>query len=339
MKVSEGKVKSELFQQVLKESQSMARYAISSGKKVPGRLLEIIENASASEEKSVISSMPEEEKDTALKKKKKKIPERPVTDLSIGSLTDVHNSLAELVAPARPLTILMFTDIHKKKAFLSPIKLVSMMMINALVFLLAFIIIGLFIKLNTTDAASADTSPKLKLFLDQILFLSAAGMGASFAVLYKVNSYIVSVTFDPKYTPSYWIRFVLGLISGLILAELIPLGTENSAASFSKPLLALIGGFSADVVFRILNRLVSAVESLIKGDPKDEIESKKKQIEADLNEKYSKAKMKHASDLMRLKDTIGKNMNPDEAKKKINEIMKKLLPKEDAEEDPCEEKD
>jgi hypothetical protein len=46
-------------------------------------------------------------------------------------------------------------------------------------------------------------------------------------------------------------------------AALIPMG---DAGELSKPLLALLGGFSASVLYRILERLVQTVESLVRGE-------------------------------------------------------------------------
>lgn len=57
-------------------------------------------------------------------------------------------------------------------------------------------------------------------------YLAAAGLGVSFAALYKANTFIANGTFDPTYHASYWIRFFLGLIAGLILAIMVPRHTS-----------------------------------------------------------------------------------------------------------------
>lgn len=58
---------------------------------------------------------------------------------------------------------------------------------------------------------------------------------------------------------SDWVRFNLGLIAGMVLAVLVPIDTGSK--TFERPLLALLGGFSASVVYRILQRLVDTLES------------------------------------------------------------------------------
>src|SRR5262245_23766312 len=51
----------------------------------------------------------------------------------------------------------------------------------------------------------------------------------------------------------YWIRFALGLLAGVLLAELVPTDTSHSVYhGVAKPTLALLGGFSASVVYRLL---------------------------------------------------------------------------------------
>ena len=112
--------------------------------------------------------------------------------------------------------------------------------------------------------------------------MTEPGLGACFAGLFQANRYIANNTFDPKFESSYWIRIVLGLMAGIILAELIPLnllsesgtsgsesGGSSSIAALGKPVLALLGGFSAAAVYRIIARIVDALESLVRGDTKD----------------------------------------------------------------------
>jgi len=89
-------------------------------------------------------------------------------------------------------------------------------------------------------------------------------MGASFAVLYEVNRHILQAAFDPIHEPVYWTRFALGLIAGLLLAELVPADTSKSIYhAVTKPTLALLGGFSASVVYRLLVHLRNTVEAFI----------------------------------------------------------------------------
>ena len=166
-----------------------------------------------------------------------------------------------------------------------PVPLVRRMVLAAVLSLL--LVMGLALFPEVTGDISFANALERPLFLNLMFLLSAAALGASFAVLYKVNRYIAEANYDPKFEASYWIRFTLGLIAGTILAELIPVGelqaaTENAAAMqgndqhpvtdpdrLTKPLLALLGGFSAAVLFHILNRFVTAVDTLVRGETRE----------------------------------------------------------------------
>lgn len=71
-----------------------------------------------------------------------------------------------------------------------------------------------------------------------------------------------ALVFRLKFTSSYWTRFVLGLIAGLVLSELVPIGGEGWK-ELTKPTLAILGGFSVDIVHKVLARIVNTVEILI----------------------------------------------------------------------------
>jgi hypothetical protein len=88
---------------------------------------------------------------------------------------------------------------------------------------------------------------------------------------------------------------VLGLIAGVILAMLLPdvLNNSDAAANFSPPLLALLGGFSAPVVYGVVSRLVDAVGTLVGGDPRD-------QTAAEVQEAVTRVKLASEQDRRRI---------------------------------------
>ena len=145
---------------------------------------------------------------------------------------------------------------------LGPVRLIRHMVV-AVVILLA-----LFIGLASTrwiNATSGDilTSHGGSALANEVFFLAAGGIGAAFAALFRAYHYIAEGTYDPKYESSYWIRFILGLMAGVLLPALVPLGEASSPVT--RPALALVGGFSAGLVYTILQRLVDVVGSLFKG--------------------------------------------------------------------------
>ncbi|MCL3779565.1 hypothetical protein EMN47_04090 [Prolixibacteraceae bacterium JC049] len=190
-------------------------------------------------------------------------------------IIELHGLLAARIAPARPKTILLlYKESQKKKfqTFLGPVSLIRRLMLMSVLSLIAFIVIALSPDVNSkTVVLGVLEDNGFTLFLNMMFFLSAAALGACFSNLFEVNKYIQDGTYDPKYESAYWIRFILGLIAGLMLAVLLPSVLDrqaqgNSGMGFiSVPLLAMVGGFSASLFHRILNRTVSTFETLLMG--------------------------------------------------------------------------
>ena len=101
-----------------------------------------------------------------------------------------------------------------------------------------------------------------------VLIMSAAGLGASFAVLFDVWNDLANNRYDPLAESANWMRIGLGVIAGLILAEIVGsehviVGADTTVNTpkipvISDPLLALIGGFSATVLHMIMSSIVEA---------------------------------------------------------------------------------
>src|SRR6185503_9358434 len=95
----------------------------------------------------------------------------------------------------------------------------------------------------------------------QLNFLAAAALGSAFAGLLIASDYLKNRTFDPRYLPVYYIRFFVGLLAGSILANLgSQLFEGNSTiATLGPGIIALLGGYSAEAVKQILDRLVEVL--------------------------------------------------------------------------------
>jgi hypothetical protein len=108
--------------------------------------------------------------------------------------------------------------------------------------------------------------------------LGGAGLGASFYVLLRTQPYLLNRSYDPKYNAAYISRFITGLVGGVILATtLAPTLMAQSGpdfAKFSPGVLALLGGYSAEAVEQILQRLVEVLLSLVRGDASEQTQAK-----------------------------------------------------------------
>ena len=257
-------------------------------------------------------------------------------DLTDDVILRLHKSLSKKVAPAHPRSLwLLYEESGKGKwlGFLGPIVLVRRLMLVALISLALFVLISMSPNIDYTNIKNGIyLLSGFRLFILLSFYLTSASLGASFSNLFQANRYIVRNTFDPKYESSYWIRFVLGVIAGILLAVVIPMpeidesnrGTAMEAALMSRPVLAMLGGFSASLVNRILFRLVYAVESVFIGKQTDETEQKIAAIKESQEFELAGNRQEIANKLLALQGQINNGKSTQEISEEINKVLSGL---------------
>lgn len=252
-------------------------------------------------------------------------------NISEKEVLKLHNELSKKIAPASPKTVwLLYKESQSVGVlgFLGPVKLIRRLMLVALTSLILFIIISCSEEINVINIS--DGIYKLNdfsLFIVLIFYLVSASLGATFSSLFKANRYIINNTYDAKYEASYWILYVLGIIAGIMLAVIIPIPEKSADESVqlavaSRPMLAMLGGFSAALVYRILFRIVYAVESLFVGKNSDEINSKIAGIHSANEQEKENNKQKFINQLLSLQGQLAKGKTSDEIN---DEIQKKII--------------
>jgi hypothetical protein len=154
--------------------------------------------------------------------------------------------------------------------------------------------------------------------------VAGAGLGACFYILMKLQPYLENRSFDPKYNSAYVTRFVIGMVAGVILAYIwaylfTPQQSSSdkfSLSSFSPGIVGILGGFSAEAVEQILQRVVEVLLSMVRGDNSAQIQAK---ADAQQNAKFADVRDKLDA-LDKLKD------KPDDFQKEM-EGVKALLKK------------
>jgi len=297
-----------LKEQLVRESCAMVRQLVTNGIRVPP---------------SVIQSADEFE--VALEQKRK---------IDMTALASTHERLSRLVAPAKPGTLyLLDSTLHlqgSEASTLGPIKLVRDLVRVAMACVVVFIILSVM--------AMADAHPTVQLFnrdmviveiiLERVFWLSAAGIGASFAMLFQLNDQIVARTYDPDETASYWVKFFLGLVAGFILVALVPVDdtANTSAEALGPPTIALLGGFSASAVYRILTRMVEALESIFTGGPKEQAAAAEKAASARAAEESGQARMAVAGQLVEIQQRLAAGLPSEQAAAHIKQVVATLVP-------------
>jgi hypothetical protein len=178
------------------------------------------------------------------------------------------------------------------------------------------------------NARSGDplTSSGWSLLVNELFFLALGGLGAAFSALFTAYRYISEGTYDPKYESTYWLRFILGLMAGLLLPALIPIGGQPGDSTLTKPLLALLGGFSAAMLYRVLERLVSTAESLVRADSRELRAAERQAVTARAVADSSRERLAVVAELRRLQDRVRAQADGDTTvSKELDQLVEALL--------------
>jgi hypothetical protein len=258
-------------------------------------------------------------------------------EVDIEGLARAHESLAQLVAPARPQLLMHLNEESTPGALLrwtGRIPLMRRMMLMAILSLGTFIALSLSPYINDAKAGNIFLSSGFPLFINELFFLSSAALGASFSALSQIERDIGSGVFDPSDQSSYWSRLLLGLMSGLLLATLInfnpePTGEagegEHSMAHMTSAAMALLGGFSSSVVYRILNRMVEALETMVRGSVEEMTAVHQRAAQARMNQQLLQERLKLASRLSELQRQFANGQDPEAASQQLTMFVLALL--------------
>lgn len=301
-------VRHTLRETTLQEAEAMVRYLLATGRPCPGTLAQTVEEA------------------------------RGGTVTETATLVAAHGRLAKLVAPATPATLLLMDRLsHAQQGRWSTfgaVKLVRQMMAVALASVAIFIALSLSRYVGMDGTASVHSSG-LSLLLNELFWIASAAIGASFAMLFQVDRYIADRTYDPAYAPSYWIKFMLGMIAGFILVALLPLPeTDPTAApgsvvettqTFTEPLIAMLGGFSASAVYGILMRLVAAVEGLFAGSATERAAVREAEAVQRASGAAAEGRIAVAGKLVQVQQQLAAGGSPDEVARRLQEVVDALV--------------
>jgi len=197
------------------------------------------------------------------------------------TLMQAHLALSKIIAPATPMSLEATEPAPGWLGTLKRPPLVYAMIIIALVSAVGFV---------GTNLGLARPSGSIALeIMGKLNWVFAASLGAVFYVLFTAHSYVKDRTFDPRYNSLYVIRFVLGVLSGLILAIVLEKwlvgtgagnadsGTGMDVRALGPAVIALLGGFSTEAVYQILQRLVEILLAAVRGDDSDSAKAKASQ--------------------------------------------------------------
>lgn len=295
--------------QMLQECEVLARYALASGMSVPASAVDAIEKA-----RFAPANQP----------------------FDAAALVKAHDQLCRLVAPATPRALMIMGDEHNaasRLAWAGSVGFVRRMMAAAVISVILFFALSATPFTTSGVAKNWQNGAGWDVVFNQLFWMSAAGIGASFALLRQVNDYIVARNYDPKYEPTYWIKFLLGVMAGFIMAALLPevigaqtAGSSNTATALGVPTLAMLGGFSASAVYRILSKIVESIENVFRSSPREEATQREKAAQVKASEDISQMRMNVASQIVALQQELSSGKDPAQLSETLRGVLGSLMP-------------
>lgn len=202
----------------------------------------------------------------------KKLPAEVGNLVSTGSFEDAfmaHKLICEALQPATPETIKYILKYQKKNTlFFSNIPLVRNFILVAILAIGGLIGSGLSPKVNATALSKGILNNEgIPLLINLIFLCSAAAIGSVFFILSRLTKEVKNATLNSDDTTYYWTMLIMGVLSGLIMCEIIILSqaVDNQSVEVNRLLFALLGGFSSEVVFTILQKIMQKVRDIING--------------------------------------------------------------------------
>jgi hypothetical protein len=269
-------------------------------------------------------------------------------------LINIHKHLSEVVAPATPGTI-KFTKPTVNFPFtkaINTIPFIRNLMVSCIICLLLFVITLILTNIPDKNIQGKILGFELRSVIyffgpqvsDMIKLLLSSALGSYFYSIYTANKYFVSRTFDKKYVTFYNNRIIIGIIAGFILSYIINFNILNCQVTkeilsdgrtiehypnkdiisqLPKILLALLGGFSADGVIRILNRIVAMLIALVQGETKDILQEKEQYWKNKLESENTKYKLDNYKQLLEFYNKNKDNLTGD-FKTGLDKLMQDL---------------
>jgi hypothetical protein len=192
-----------------------------------------------------------------------------IQNSNVDDLINAHNLLCKNVAPATPKSILYTRKLYEKgnqKSIFNKLPLLRNLILLALFFLVAFIIIGSSPMVDNDSLKKGIMNNEGFSLILNLSYLGAiSGLGVLFYLLKEVSTSLKKGTLVPEDSISYVSQILLGIMAGLIMSEILApyiIDPESKVSMFNKSVLALIGGFSSDAIFSILQGIINKIKGI-----------------------------------------------------------------------------
>jgi hypothetical protein len=244
----------------------------------------------------------------------------PSLQEAVKSLTQVHKELTEIVSPATPRSIF---EVYQegvppeRRSWPNSKKLFFWLLGLAVVSLVVYI--GLVSHLDKI---------KNNILCQHLLMVVSASLGASLYSLFSLHQHIRDMTFDSKYIIKYITRFTLGVIAGYVLAAFFAdqVGKDGASAfgekfKISYTSIALLGGYSAEAVNKILKRFVEMIVTMVQGGAEHAVKVREKEFEAVLKQ----IEIENKTQMLLKFSELRKQIDDPEIQKKLDAFLQESV--------------
>jgi hypothetical protein len=299
------RLKWQLWDRMARESEAMAEHALSSGRTIPFEVVERLDQALSAFHSTVAVAVSFRDRTAEVPRAEAIVTSAPTAETSpLAALSVAHSALASIVAPATPGSILLTAEeraTHPLWYAFGPLPIVRQTLCLAIISLVVLLGVSLSSQVNVESMSKTFLEMSgYPLFIVEIFLLSASSLGSCFQNVQKINNAISEGTYDPRFQSNYWARWVMGIISGIILSQLVydlifEISRKPSTLAIpptvGEPILALLGGYSVDLVVGILNRVIGVISSLFQtpGDTAIEAHARTPAAEVMAQERLTRA--------------------------------------------------
>jgi hypothetical protein len=303
--------------EMLNEARAMAMHTLRGGIAVPARILELVAQAGALSERR----------------------DQTAVEGAMPDISRAHGELARLIEPFTPDLIVMLELESKVSPLVRAMgrtRIERSFVLTALASISVFIALSLSHYLKDPMYGDFFTSSGFPLLINEFFFISSAAVGASFSNLFQIDRELTAGTFTPKNQSSYWVQFILGIVAGLLLSTILNVQsvTPTTAKSvgrinFEAATLALMGGFSSSIVQRIVQRIIEALESLLRGSAEQEVQARERASRLRLEETLAKNRMRTTLMLVDMQRRLAGGESPETLLARVEQASRSIISNEE----------
>ena len=251
-------------------------------------------------------------------------------DLDFKKIASVHRGLAAVIAPLFPETLRDRSLARKKNRLIFVTMVIAAVSFIGLAVTLSILEQRPSVLASPADIAAASSVPataaeepflSIKM-LQLMIALFGAAVGAILYNVVELYRVLQSGAFRITYEITYHQRFGLGILTGFVLAKILS-GDPHTGENTNPMTLAILGGFSSELVISILNKLVETTRTTFLGDNpvrrQEELDAERQRAD----QRDTRSKLELAGELSKAMSTLPDDGTAAATKSMLEDMIKR----------------